>query len=203
MKDMDGAVAALAIIGSLAVAHEVIRRDRRYGSLSTRSIPLVIFGYVLDADSAIEAPIRYMGAKVFENQNVHYTFRVGVDGDTPSGRSLLKEIMPINRHQVYQVDLIPTELVLHDGPILKDTYGELIRSIYGGQKNFNAVLEKIKPDQVAVTVLFPPDVEPTLENVEIAKIGLLSSLSSAAFDGNRAYGWLLCDIKNPKKLDLR
>jgi hypothetical protein len=207
MKDVDGALAALVITGSLAVAHELIRRDRRYGSLSRHSIPLVAFSYEPDADPAIEAAIRSMGAKIFENPPVPsgYSFHVGLDGTTPFGQTYLRNhFKPVNMHYAYQMDLIPTDLILHDGPVFRDSFGDSTREVLGGPKNFRAVLEKIGPKQVAVTALFPEGVDPTLENAELAKVGLLSAAhQSDAYDGNRAYGWLLCDIKNPKRLHMR
>lgn len=201
MKNMDGTIPTLIVMGSLAIAHEIIRRDPRYGSRSIRSIrsiPMLISGFGLDPASALTRIAHYMGASgyhlVLESP---YAFRVGLNPKDPVDRRQIVNTMPAY-WPIFSVDLTPREIVLHDGDIYRGGYGEQMRSLSSG-RGFSRVLSRLRPGEVAVQVLFEEGVDPLMDNLNHASYRTIwASPPSGAYNANQAYGWLICSASNPQ-----
>ena len=198
MKDMDGSVAALIALGSLVIAHELIRRDPRHGSRSVRSIPFLISGFGLSPESALSNVVHYMGASGYSLAlETPYAFRVGLDPVNPADLSRIVNTMPFYS-PIFQVDLTPREIVLHDGPVYRDSFGDQVRSLHNGQ-GFGLVLKRLRPNEVAIQVLFEEGIDPSIDNLDHASYRTIYvSQPDGAYRAIQAYGWLICGVSNPK-----
>jgi hypothetical protein len=198
VKDMDGAIPALIVMGSLAIAHELIRRDPRSGSRSIRSIPMLIAGCGLDPASALAHAVHYMGASGYSLAlDAPYAFRVGLDPLEPVALRKIVDTMPAY-WPIFKIDLTPREIVLHDGSIYRDDSGEQVRSLYSGE-GFGRVLSRLRPGEVVIQVLFEEGVDPSMDNLDHASYRTIwASPPIGAYRASQAYGWLICLAGNPK-----
>lgn len=198
MKDLDGTIPALIVMGSLAIAHEIIRRDPRHGSRSVRSIPMLISGFGLDPASALTHAVHYMGASGYNLAlEAPYAFRVGLDPLDAVDLRQIVNVMPAY-WPIFKIDLTPREIVLHDGQVYRDEYGDRRRSLYSGE-GFGRVLSRLKPGEVAVQVLFEKGVDPVMGNLDHASYRTIwASPPNDAYSADHAYGWLICKASNPK-----